>query len=579
MQTPRAQRDLLAGSLVATRTALSWLAFFSLCINLLMLTVPLYMLQVYDRVLSSRSEDTLLVLLMIAIFALAVLGGLDAVRGQMLARVGDWLDRRLSAAVFAEAVAKSVHRPGAGNVQGLRDLGLLRSFLTGPSVLPLMDVPWMPVFLGAIFLLHPYLGWLAVAGAMVLLVLALANELMTRTLLATSGGQSLRAVREADLAVRNADVIQAMGMLNRVAERWRPGYLEASAAQARAGSVSTMLTAASKFVRLSLQVGVLSIGAWLVLRAELSAGAMIAASILMARALSPVEQSIGAWKLTVAARHAYRRLEDSLRGAKQGTSTMPLPAPTGRLAVDDLTYVHAGAAEPVLQQIGFALEPGESLAIVGPSAAGKTTLARLLIGNLSPRAGRVRLDSMDVAQWSRDDLGPHIGYLPQDIELFTGTVAENIARLEQPDPELVVAAAKLAGVHEMVLRLPRGYDTPLGPDGVTLSGGQRQRIGLARALHGRPRLVVLDEPNSNLDGEGELALAQGLRALKATGTTVVIITQRAGILDSVDRMLVLNEGRIRAFGPREEVLRNITAQLPRNTPRPKPQVAAERHAQ
>jgi len=530
---------------------------FSFAINLLMLTAPLFMLQVFNRVLTSRNEDTLWLLLAIAVFALMVLAGLDAVRGVILARSGAWLDERLSAPIFRLAVEGAVQVPGSGNVQGLRDLSLLRAFLTGPSMVPLLDAPWMPVFIGTIYLLHPLLGWIALGGALALFALALTNELTTRTRLQSSGAGALRALREADLATRNADVINAMGMTDAVVQRWRPGYLFSSHAQNSAGTTSAGISALSRFLRFSLQIGLLAMGAGLVLSAELTPGAMIAASILLGRALAPVEQSISAWKLTQAARQAFARLKPQLARARTDQEQMPLPRPAGHVEVDNVIYFHPGAEDPTLHGVGFDLPAGKSLAIVGPTAAGKTTLARVLVGNLAPRVGKVRLDGMDVAQWDRADLGKHIGYLPQDIELFSGTIADNIARMQEPDADAVITAARLAGVHDLILRLPRGYDTAVGPEGARLSGGQRQRIGLARALYGIPSLVVLDEPNSNLDGEGELALAKALGALREQGVTAIVITQRAGILNTVDQILVLNEGRVQRVGPREDVLRNL----------------------
>ncbi len=561
-RAPKPANSVCAQTFGACRGALLIVGLFSIFINLLMLTAPLYMLQVFDRVLSSQSTDTLFLLTAMALVALLALAALETARGFVLLRVGNWLDDQTSGHVLAGSIAATLRRGREPSVQGLRDLSIVRSFLSGPSILPVLDAPWTPIFLTVIFLMHPMLGWFSLAGALVLFSFAFASEIATRKLFQSSGGISIKALHEAEAAVRNADVIEAMGMMPQLVRRWRRYNSEVLRLQDRAGARSRVIFAASKFVRFGLQVGILGIGAWLVIQNELTAGAMIAASILMGRALAPVEQAIGAWKSMIAARGAYQRVRRQLEEMPPRGHAMPLPAPSGKLTAEGVTFVHPRASEPVIRGVSFELEPGEALAVVGPTAAGKSTLARLLVGNLVPRGGHVRLDAMDVAKWEREDIGRHIGYLPQAVELFSGTVRENIARLGMGDPDAVVTAAQIAGVHEMILRLEKGYDTEIGDGGTVLSGGQCQRIALARAIHGAPRFVVLDEPDANLDSEGEKAVLKALHRLKDSGATVVVITHRPGILRAADKVLVLAAGMVQAFGPVENVIRALPGAQP-----------------
>ncbi len=551
--------SLLSQAFSSCRNGFVAVLVFSLCINVLMLTAPLYMMQVFDRVLSSRSGDTLVLLLLIATLALGVMGALDAVRTFLMNRMGAWMDGHLSGAVLGEAVMGYLRRGGSPTVQGLRDLSTVRSFLTGAGVFPILDAPWAPIFIVVIFMLNPWLGVLSLVGAIALFALALANELVTREALKRAGGAAQAAMSDAETAVRNADVVEAMGMMPAMLARWHKKNAEAIALQSVAGDKGGGISAVSKFLRLLLQIAVLTLGAWLVLRGELTSGGMIAGSILMARALAPVEQAIATWKTAVAARQAYDRLVLHLAAADNRAEGMPLPVPKGHLSGEGVLFAFPGQRDPLLRNINFALSPGESLGLIGPTASGKTTLARMIVGNLVPRAGCIRLDGMDVTQWDRADLGRHIGYLPQDIELFAGTVRENIARMGEGDPEAVVRAAQLAGVHQMVLGMAKGYDTEVGPSGAALSGGQRQRVGLARALYGNPRLVVLDEPNANLDSEGEVALMRALGFLKKAGVTTVVIAHRPAIVQGVDKLLALKDGAVMMFGPREEVLAKLRA--------------------
>ena len=550
--------DVLSEALKACRKGFAIVALFSFFINMLMLTAPLYMLQIFDRVLSSRSQETLVVLTLVAGMALLILAVLDALRGFILLRLGAWLDRRISVDVLKSTIGAAVKVASDSPTQNLRDIATLRGFIGGSTVFPIMDAPWTPIFLLVMFILHPLLGLIAVVGALLLFSLAVLNELLTRTALHRSSGAQMAALRQAEAAVRNADAIEAMGMLPNMTRRWSALNALTLHLQTRAASLGGAITAGTKFLRLTLQIAIFACGAWLVIGNELSPGAMIAGAILMSRALAPVEQAIGSWRGMVAAREAYGRVRQFLAENPHRTSMMELPRPSGRLLVDKVTYVHPGTAVPALRGIRFSLEPGEGLGLIGPSAAGKTTLARLLIGNLKPKAGHVRLDSMDVAQWNPEDLGRYIGYVPQDVELFSGTVRENIARMGEGDPDAVIEAAQLAGVHEMILHLPRGYDTQIGSGGAALSGGQRQRIALARAVYGRPSLLVLDEPSSNLDSDGENALLDAIETIKAQGTTIIVIAHRPNILRQIDKILVLRKGAVQMFGPREEVLAQVT---------------------
>lgn len=527
---------------------------FSMVINLLMLTAPIYMLQVFDRVMASRSTDTLLLLTLIAGVAFLTYGALEALRGQVTVRVGNWLDRRLGATVLAGSISTTSKKGTAPSVQGLRDLGTIRGFLSSPGLFPILDAPWAPIFLAVIFMLHPMLGWIALGGAVILFSLAILNEITTREILAAANGASIGALRNAEAAARNADVVEAMGMLPNLVARWERQNSEALMLQAKASDRNGGLSAASKFIRFFLQVAIMGGGAWLVIEGEMTPGSMIAGSILMGRGLAPVEQAISSWRGASAAHEAYLRIRQQLADIPERGDTLELPDPTGALSVETLSYVHPGAAEPTLRGITFKLKEGETLGLIGPSASGKTTLARLLIGNTEPTVGHVRLDGVELSQWAPEEVGRHIGYLPQDVELFSGTISENIARMGDGADEEIIAAAKLAGVHEMILRLPGGYETEIGEGGKALSGGERQRVALARAVYGNPQLVLLDEPNASLDRVGEEALIQAIDALRERGATTIIIAHRPNILNHVDKVLILQDGTVRDFGDRQEVL-------------------------
>ncbi|MBR0655051.1 type I secretion system permease/ATPase [Plastoroseomonas arctica] len=566
----------LQRALAACRSEFLSVGVFSGIVNALQLTVSVYMMQVFDRVLGSRSLDTLLYLTLITIAAIGLLAVLEAVRSLVMQRLGQWVERRVAPEGFARALEAQL-RGRPYRMEALRDLAVLRGYLGSPGMLALYDVPWVPVFLAVIFLLHPIMGCIALAGAVILFGLTLLSELVTSSLLKTAGSASMVSQRRAEAMMRNAEVIDSMGMQPAIMARWHESQAELTPAQAKAADRAAVLLALTKFFRLTVQIAILGVGAYLTLQQELTAGASIAASIIMGRALAPVEQLIGGWKQLVQARQSWMRLDGFLQQPRIRPQGMKLPAPVGHVAVERVSYAFPGQQAAMIKGVNFTLDAGESLAVIGPSAAGKTTLIRMLIGTLQPSVGNVRLDGADVFTWMREDFGRHVGYLPQDVELFDGSVKMNIARMTEGDPEAVFEAARIAGCHEMILRLPNGYDTEIGDGGQHLSGGQRQLIGLARAAYGRPRLVVLDEPNSNLDGDAEAALVRGLGALKESGCTVVLVSHRPSLVQGVDKVLLLKDGAVEMFGPRAEVLKKLmqprAAEVAGPTPTPPQRVA------
>jgi PrtD family type I secretion system ABC transporter len=562
-------RDTALARALSSCRGLFWLVgAFSGVVNLLQLTVSLYMMQVFDRVLTTRSTDTLLYLTLIAIAAIGVFAALDVIRGAIMQRAASWMEHRIAPEGFARALEAQLHgRPY--RMEALRDLAVIRGYLGSPGLLAIYDLPWVPIYLAVIFLLHPLLGAVALGGAALLLLLTLLNEAVTARLLREANVAAMASQRRAEAIGRNAEVIDSMGMLPAVLTHWREGVARVLPPQSRAADRGGWIVGVTRFSRLAVQLAILGLGAWLVLGQELTAGASIAASIVMGRALAPVEQLIGSWKQLVGARQSYRRLQAFLGLPRLRPEGMRLPAPLGRLSVERLSYVFPGRGEAAIKSVGFTLTPGESLAVIGPSAAGKTTLLRLLIGVARPSAGHVRLDGAEVFLWQREDFGRYAGYLPQDVELFDGTVFRNVARMGEAEPEEVFEAARLAGCHEMILRLPDGYDTEIGEGGVHLSGGQRQMIGLARALFGEPRLVVLDEPSASLDGEGEHALVRALATLRERRVTVVVVSHRPSLVQGVDKVMLLKDGAVADFGPRAEVMRQLMA------PADAPRVASE----
>jgi PrtD family type I secretion system ABC transporter len=559
----------LQRALRACRKQFILVGVFSGVVNLLQLTTSIYMMQVFDRVLASRILDTLYYLSLIAIVATLVLALLEAVRGQVMQRLAAWVEQRVAPEGFVRAL-ESALRGRPYRMEALRDLAVCRGFLGSAGALSLYDVPWVPIYLGFIFMLHPVMGFIALAGAVILFGLTLTSELSTSKLLREANTAAMNTQRRAESITRNAEVIDSMGMLPAVIGQWRESVAAMTVPQQRAADRAAMLVAATKFFRLAVQIAVLGVGAYLVLQQELTSGASIAGSIIMGRALAPVEQLIGGWKQLVQARQSFRRLQAFLTQPRLRPTGMPLPEPTGLISVERVSYAFPGQGVALIKGVNFSLQPGESLAVIGPSAAGKTTLIRLLIGTLPPSAGTVRLDGADVYQWMREDFGRHVGYLPQDVELFDGTVFTNIARMAEAEPAAVYQAAKLAGCHEMILRLPNGYDTQIGDGGQHLSGGQRQLVGLARAMFGRPKLIVLDEPNSNLDGDSEAALTTALERLKEQGTTVILVSHRPTLVQGVDKVLLLKDGALEMFGPRAEVLKRLMNPRPTEVAPPPP---------
>ena len=551
----------LSSVLYRCREGLIAVGLLSMAVNLLVLTVSVYMLQVYDRVLPGRSIETLIYLTLIAGGALAAMAALDVLRSRILVRLGVWIDRMLSPALFGRAVENTL-RGLPYRTEALRDLATIRTYLGGAGIMALFDAPWMPIYLAFVFLLHPLLGLLAVGGAAILTTLALANHSLTSENLKRANAASTKGYQSAEVAFRNAEVVDGMGMTPALTRRWDAINTHVLGLQEKASDTAGLINACTKSLRMFLQIAVLGMGAWLVLRQELSPGAIVAASIIMSRALAPVEQAIASWKMTTGARDAWKRLSALFQLPPLHPPSMPLPRPQGSLLLENVIYAPPGARHPVLRGISLSLAPGEALGIIGPSAAGKSTLARLIVGLAQPQHGFIRLDGADVFAWDRDNFGFYVGYLPQDVELFRGTVRENIARMDDSDPAQVIDAARMAGVHDMILQLPNGYDTEIGEQGAMLSGGQRQRIGLARAVYRRPALLVLDEPNSSLDAVGEQALSRAIADMKACGSTIVVIAHRPMLLAQLDQILVLQEGQVQLFGPREAVLAQLSR--PRN---------------
>jgi ATP-binding cassette, subfamily C, bacterial exporter for protease/lipase len=542
----------------AYKSAFLTVGAFSLVTNVLGLVPSLYMLQIYDRVLSSRNYGTLWAISLIALGLMALLAALEWVRAYVLVRVGNRIESEVNERLFSATFASTLRQAGGNPAQALIDFTNVRQFMTGTGV-AFFDLPWAPIYLVVCFLLHPMLGGVALFGLIVSITLAVISSRMTEPALAMAQASSLRANAFANNNLRNAEVIQAMGMLANVRARWATFNSQLLVQQSQASDRAGVLSSISKNFRIVMQSAILGAGAYLVIEGSSTPGTMIAASILMGKALGPVDQALASWKQVVQARTAWDRLTALFTEFPKPPKGLSLPSPQGALSVENVIAAPPGVKAPVLRGVSFSAAPGDILGVIGPSASGKSTLARVLMGIWPAAAGKVRLDGADVFSWDKVELGPHVGYLPQDVELFDGTVAENIARFGPLDSERIVRAAQIAGVHEMILRLPDGYDTQLGAGGSALSGGQRQRIGLARALYGDPAFVVLDEPNSNLDEAGEAALQQALAIFKKLGKTMVVITHRPSVLNIVDKLLFLNEGTVVAFGPRQQVM-NALAQ-------------------
>ena len=554
-------RSVVGQAVMSARGALKGIALFSMVINLLMLTGPLYMLQVYDRVLISGSGVTLLSLSILMVLMFAFMGFLEFCRSRVLLRVADKFERDLGGRTFEAWMQHGLGGQAAKRAQPLTDVSTLRQFISGNAPGTFFDIPWVFIYIAVIFFLHWSLGVMAIIGTLIIFLSALYNEIATRK--PQKEALKFRRAEQsfAQQAHRNTDAITAMGMQGAMKNRWqhlnRLGTKEAVLAGDRAGTASSF----TKGFRMTMQSGILGLGGFLAIKGIITPGAMIAGSIILGRALAPVQMAIGQWRGFNAARDAYHRLIAFYELTADEPETLTLPEPKGELRVENVFAGPPGAAKATLTGLNFKLEPGQGLGVIGPSASGKSTLARLLVGIWTPQKGAIRLDGANFDQWNKDQLGPHIGYLPQRVELFDGTIAENIARFN-PDArdDSVWEAARLAGVHEMVLRLANGYQTRIGEGGAVLSGGQVQRIGLARALFGRPKLVVLDEPNSNLDTEGDKALRKAIISLRKAGSTVIVMAHRPSAISEVDHLLMLKDGHQMAFGPKEEVLKAAAAQ-------------------
>jgi PrtD family type I secretion system ABC transporter len=532
----------LSSSLRALKRILLTNAIFSFFINLMLLAPSLYMMQIYNRVLPSHSASTLAMLTGLVCFTLAALAALEAVRAQMMVRLGGKLELDLNQRVIEAAFLATLQSDERMVRQPLSDFDRIRSFIWSPVPSALFDIVWAPLFILVVFLFHPLLGSIALGGSAVLLGVALVHHLVTRPNLEVASRKAADANSFIERSLRNAQTLEAMGMLANLQQRWLRQRNETLHMQARAADRTGLFAGVTKSVRLLLQVVVLGCGALLVIDDEITPGAIVAASMLMARALAPLEITIGAWRQCVGVRAAYARLNELLRGSPPRQKRISLPVPRGALRVEEVVAWLPGSAEPILRGVNLSLAPGDILAVVGTSGSGKSTLARLIVGALPPYAGKVRLDNAEIQLWNREELGPSLGYLPQEVELFEGTIAENIARFGELDSRKIVGAAQRAGVHDMILGLPQGYETCLGPSGESLSGGQRQRIALARAMYGDPVLVVLDEPNSNLDSAGERALADAIQRMKQSRTTVVLVSHRTKVLRQANHLLMLTNG-------------------------------------
>ncbi len=552
----RAGRRELRRAIATNLGAFVSIGIFSFFVNLLMLTGPLFMLQVYDRVLGSRSEETLVALLVLVAGLFALMGVLDYARGRVAARIGAAFQSRLDARVFAATLARATTPAGReASATALRNLEAVQKLLSSPALFAVIDIPWTPLFILAIFTFHPWLGWLAAGGGLLLVILAILNQMLSFRPVANATRETVASDALADKLRAEGEVVRGLGMEDAALARWQNLRETALAAQIRSSDMTGTFSTLSKTFRFFLQSAMLALGAYLVLQHQATAGVMIAASIMLGRALAPVEQTIAQWPLILRARNGWRGLAAFLAQVPDDSKRTTLPRPRAVLELEKTSAVPPAGTTATLRMISFTLPAGQALGVIGPSASGKSTLARVLTGIWQPAGGTVRLDGATLDQYG-PDLGKHIGYLPQDVTLFEGTIAENIARLQQnPDSAAVVLAAQKAGAHEMILNLPEGYDTRITDTAGRLSGGQKQRIGLARALFGNPVLLVLDEPNANLDAPGAAALNAAIRAFKADGGSVIIMAHRPSGIAECDLLMVLQDGMNRAFGPRDEVLR------------------------
>lgn len=557
------KESLLYTCLEKCKSAFWFIFWFSSGINFLVLFLPLYTSQVLDRVISSGSVPTLVMLSIISLTAFACSSMLETCRYLAMAKIGDWLDKAVTPDLIVKSIRLTSVRSSTSSGEALRDLGVIKSFITGYGVFSLFDTPWSIIYLIAIFMIHPSTGFIAIIGVIVLLSMAIWNEFATKRIIKETNEESIRNINAIDVATRNAEVVEAMGMAEHIVTEWCEKNDQNRTLQTKAQSRSNVIMGVTKFLRSTLQISVIGTGALLAIVAHKTAGSIIAASILMGRVLAPFEASINTWKMLTSARLSYKRLQLLILTSPKREQTMSLPEPEGQLLFDRVFFTPYGSNKPTIKGISFTIDSGDVVGIIGASASGKSTIAKLTVGVWKPIAGVVRLDGADVYSWNRTDFGHYVGYLPQDIELFNTSIKVNIARMDpNPNPEEVIKAAKIAGIHELILSLPNGYDTVIGGSGVTLSGGQKQLLGLARAFYGNVKLLVLDEPNANLDGASEARLIKAIGYAKNNKTTTLIITHKIPLLSAVEKIIVMHDGTITAMGSRDEILSKMLSQAP-----------------
>ena len=562
MTSGRSQKNstLLTDAIAMGKRSFLFAALFSLASNLLYLALPIYTNAIYSRVLSSHSGATLIVLTLGAAFVFLISGILDHFRAQVLINFSVAFDRRLASSTFAALFDLVVRRRGGSHAQALRDLDMVRAMISGAGIAVLFDVPWIPVFIGILFVIDPWIGVLTLLGGVILLILAVLQDRATHAALKEQSTAAIKSYSFTDAALRNAEIVRALGMLPTLGAAWghfRHQSLQMAVVASEQGS---FYAGAIRYVRMIIQIAIIALGAWLIIEGDIASGLLFANMILSSRALAPIDRIVGSWKQLFDGAQAYRRLEEVLDQYEPPVPATQLPTPIGKIAFEGVSFAPANAPSLVLVNIGFQIQPGEMIGIIGPSGAGKSTLLRLMVGIWKPSSGTVRLDGADVYSWDRADFGRHVAYQPQDTELFAGTVRNNICRFATGAADAdIIRAAQAAGAHELILRLPKGYDTELGESGVVLSAGQRQRVGLARTLYGEPKVIVLDEPNANLDAEGEAALLKAVEGAKARGATIVLVSHKPSIFGSADKLLVLRAGQIAQYGPREEVMRAFQA--------------------
>ncbi len=550
----------LKEGLLACKVMLKYVLFFGCMINLLLLSTPIYSMQVLDRVLSSGNLDTLLMLTLVIILALVLLGFLQGARAFAMNRMGNWFEKKLSETVFASSVNASLVSKGNANSQQMRDLQTIKTYITSPGLIAIMDLPWAIIFLLVLFMLHKAMGFLTIVGGIILIIVGLIADRATKPLLDKNNDQFIKSMRYVEQSARNAEVVKVMGMINNVISSWQKLNKKVQSTQSLTVERQAVFTEITKLVRTVIQISVTGIGAYLCIAepGQFSSGAIIASSSLVGRALSPFEVAINSLKGYINCKKAYERLNGSFVVSAAENTNMSLPEPEGRIEVENLYYAPVGAQKHILKGITFNLNAGETLVIVGPSASGKTTLAKVLVGCYESSIGSVRIDGASLKDWKPTELGKYLGYLPQDVELFSGSVRENIARMDSnAEPDSVVIAAQLAGIHDMILQLPKAYETEIGPDGSVLSGGQKQRLGLARAFYGTPKFLVLDEPNASLDAIGEQALASSIEFAKEEKITTILISHRPSILNMADKIMVVKDGMMVAFGAKNDLMGQV----------------------